>query len=317
MSTPSQKYLEGIPQKPYDLLKEGLLILALVLVVLIVLAAVLGSPDYPTIKGQDVAKDQPIEYLTTAANILAGNSSIQNYGPPYNSDISNSQNILGIAPAAWGGVTIPVNPQQDFIIKPLEQLAIINQSLSTVLFTWNSASADQQNTWTTNYLSALDNANVVNGQVQIQDGDYGPVSVMMSSMLLLGQSGLLEGALENNSQSPYVTNFTNPLLFFQDDVYASVADKLDLTSPQWGIVHETGNYPGAWWLNPYAVWYHIPPMSTSPNGDIQVGVIMIVIFLILLLFPFIPGLNQLPRWLGVYRLIWRDWYASQKSGPKS
>jgi hypothetical protein len=28
--------------------------------------------------------------------------------------------------------------------------------------------------------------------------------------------------------------------------------------------------------------------------------------------PFIPGLNRLPHWLKVYRLIWRDWY--QRSG---
>jgi len=313
MDTPSARYLKDIPHKPYDLVKELVIIFGVVLLMLIILAAVFKSPDYPTITGADVAKHQPVAYLKTALDILAGNASIQDYGPPYNSDTSNSQHFLGIAPATWGGVTIPIDPEQDFIIKPLQQMAVINPRLSPVLSTWNSASTDQKETWTTNYSVALDSATVINGNVVISNGDYGPVGEMMSAMLTLGQSGLLEGALDQNSQLPYVTNPTNSLLFFQDDVYASAADMLDLTGSQWGIVHETGNYPGAWWLNPYAIFYHIPPMSTSANGDIEVGVIMIVILLILLLLPFIPGLNRLPRWLGVYKIIWRDWYKSAKA----
>ena len=34
----------------------------------------------------------------------------------------------------------------------------------------------------------------------------------------------------------------------------------------------------------------------------------VVLTLVLLLLPWIPGLNRLPRLLGVYRLIWRDYY---------
>jgi hypothetical protein len=49
-------------------------------------------------------------------------------------------------------------------------------------------------------------------------------------------------------------------------------------------------------------------MSTSPNGDLQVGLIITLVFLATVLTPFVPVLNRLPRWLGVYRLIWRDWY---------
>jgi hypothetical protein len=52
-------------------------------------------------------------------------------------------------------------------------------------------------------------------------------------------------------------------------------------------------------------------MNSSPNADLLAGVIMTVIFLIMLCLPFIPILNRLPKWLGVYRLIWRDWYRSR------
>jgi hypothetical protein len=316
MPTPSEVYLSGIRTKPYDIIKEGLIILAFIFIVIVVLAVIFGSPDYPTLRGEDIAKLQPIEYLKTSADILAGNASIQNYGPPYNSDVSNSQSIGFFAPEDWPGVTIPVDPQQDFVLKPLERVAVLNKDTATALATYKSATADQQNTWVSNYQTALEKASIVNGQVQISAGDYGPVSNMMDSMLALGKAGLLEGALQSNERLPYTTDFTNSLLFFQDDVYASVAEHLDMTGAQWGIVHETGNYPEAWWLWPYALFYHIPPMASSPNGDLQVGLIMIVIFLILLFLPFIPGLNRIPKGIKIYRIIWRDWYKDGKSVSK-
>jgi len=114
---------------------------------------------------------------------------------------------------------------------------------------------------------------------------------------------------------PFTTDFTRSLLFFQDDVYSGVADKLDLTGDQWGISHETGRYPGAWWLWPYTFLYHIRPMSTSANGDLQVGAIMTALFLVLLMVPFIPVVNRLPRWIPLHRIIWRDWYARTADRP--
>jgi hypothetical protein len=87
-----------------------------------------------------------------------------------------------------------------------------------------------------------------------------------------------------------------------------VARPLDMLGSMWGISNETGPYPGAWWLWPYTFFYQVPPMASSPNGDLQVGVIILVVYLATLFTPFVPILNRLPRWFGVYRLIWRDWY---------
>ena len=40
--------------------------------------------------------------------------------------------------------------------------------------------------------------------------------------------------------------------------------------------------------------------------------------LLLLLASFIPGLRDIPRWIPVHRLIWRDWNKRQApSGPAS
>ncbi len=309
MTRRQEEYIKGIPTKPYDLLREGLIVLGVVVAIVLVLTSVLGAPDYPTVRGEDVAKQQPVVYLETCANILAGNSSIQDYGPPYTQDTENAQNLFGIDPQNWFGVKIPLDPKNDFIISPLERTAAINPQLSSALETYKSAVPEQQTAWVNAYLVALDGATVENDTVHIPSGDYGPVLEMMDGMLALGRSGLLEGALGSSDRLPFDTDFTRSLLFFQDDVYASVAEKLDMTGEQWGVANETGNYPGAWWLWPYAFWYQIPPMSTSPNADIQAIALITLVFLILLFVPFIPVLNRIPRWLGVYRLFWRDWYA--------
>jgi hypothetical protein len=313
MSKRTEDYLRGVPMKPYDLLREGLIVLGIVATIVTVLAAIFSSPDYPTVRGEDVAKLQPIAYLRTTANILAGNSSIDGYGPPYTNDTANAQEILGIAPADWFGRTNPINPPQDFVLKPLARVAVLQPDVADALQTYQSATPSQQQTWLNAYLTALDTTTGnADGRVTLPEGDYGPIETLMNGMLDLGRAGLLEGALESNARLPYSLNFTRSLLYFQDDVYGGVADKLDLTGTQWGISHETGDYPGSWWLWPYTFLYQIGPIESSANADLLVGVIMLVFFLILLLMPFIPGLNRLPHWLKVYRLIWRDWY--QRSG---
>jgi len=56
-------------------------------------------------------------------------------------------------------------------------------------------------------------------------------------------------------------------------------------------------------------------MSNSPNGDLQVVLIVLVgLVLVPIFLPFIPILNRIPRWLGIYKLIWRDWYRDHPQG---
>lgn len=308
MNKRAEVNLRGIPMKPYDLLREGLIAFGVVAIVIVILAIVFSSPDYPTVRGQDVAQRQPIAYLKTSANILAGNSGIDGYGPPYTNDTANAQQVLGIAPANWFGVTIPIDPAQDFILKPLGRVAMLNSDVASALKTYQTAGANQQQAWVTAYLAALDKATVTKGQVQVPNGDYGPVATLMDGMLNLGRAGLLEGSLETNAWLPFNLDSTRSLLFFQDDVDGNVADTLDMSGGLWGISHETGPYPGAWWLWPYTFFYQVPALSTSANADLQVSLIIAFLFLVTLLAPFIPVINRLPRWLGVYKLIWRDWY---------
>jgi hypothetical protein len=308
MSRRSEENLRGLPMKPYDFIREGLIVLAVVFAVVITMAATWGSPDYPTVTGQAVAERDPVAYLETAANTLAGKSAISGYGPPYTPDRENAQRVLGIAPADWFTLTIPINPVEDLVLKPLERVGVLRQDVAAALEDFRSAARAQQNTWTANYLSALDQATVVDGQVQLPAGNYGPVDTMMTAMLDLGRAGLLEGALESGDQLPFTVDFTRSLLFFEGKVAQAVARKLDLLSEQWGVSHETGPYPGAWWLWPFTFFYQIEPMRSSPNGDLQVAFIVTGLFIFMVFLPLIPIVNRLPRWIGFYKIIWRDWY---------
>ena len=116
------------------------------------------------------------------------------------------------------------------------------------------------------------------GAVTLAPGDYGPVAEMMDGMLRLGRSGLLEGAFaaDGNNYYPYTFDATKALLFFAiASPYTDTASHLkQLGNPQWGIVHETGNYPGAWWLDAYQVWYEVPAIANADNADLIVVVIM-------------------------------------------
>ncbi len=80
------------------------------------------------------------------------------------------------------------------------------------------------------------------------------------------------------------------------------------------MMNETGSYPGQVWLWLYTFWYQIKPFSTSAATPTSlVMAIMGVLSLALILIPFIPGLRDIPRWVPIYRLIWREHYRSLRT----
>ena len=67
---------------------------------------------------------------------------------------------------------------------------------------------------------------------------------MMGSLLTFAQSGGLDGALLTSKQF-YQTDYTKPLLFMADGgVLANRAQQQHLLGTQWGMMNETGSYPG-------------------------------------------------------------------------
>ena len=136
---------------------------------------------------------------------------------------------------------------------------------------------------------------------------------MMSALAGLARSGGLDGALLTNSQF-YQTNYTKPLLFLSGGgFFESLATKQHLLGTQWGMMNETGSYPGQVWLWLYTFWYQIEPFKSSENADALIFALMMGLSLAFICVPFIPGLRGLPRHLGVHRAIWRDLYRRVES----
>jgi hypothetical protein len=294
------------PKRRYDIVKEFVIALLVVTLLTVVLAAIFSSPDEPQVTIQQWAHASPSDFVATAATELDGTSGTATYGAPYTHDPSAAQKIGPLAPQNWPGVTIPVNTADDFVVRPLQGVAGDSQ-LRTALATWGSAPTTQQLQWASAYDSAL--AKTPGGDpAKVPSGNYGPVPVLLTQLLKLAQSGGLDGALLAQGHF-YQTDYTKPLLFLADGAYLeSLATAQNLAGDQWGMMNETGNYPGQAWLWLYTFWYQVKPFSTSPNADALVWSLMALLTLAFVLIPFVPGIRSLPKHLRIYRLIWRRYY---------
>jgi hypothetical protein len=296
------------PTRHYDLVKEFVIALAVMALLTTVLAAVFSSPDEKAITMKDWAEAAPADVVATATGELAGTTTSATYGAPYN-HASDGQKVLGIPLQKWGGVRIPVN-SQDLVLQPLSD-AVVSSVVTQALAQWQAASPTQQTAWATAYADAL--AAAPNGDpTQVTRGDYGPVPILSLSLLALAKSGSLEGSL-TASGNFYGGDQTRSVLLLSDGAYLEdTAVAHHLGGDQWGMMNETGNYPGQPWMWLYTFWYQIKPFSTSENADAEVWALMMVLTLGLLLLPYIPGLRSIPRWIPVHRLIWRDYYRTHR-----
>ncbi len=294
---------------PYDILKEAFVAFLAVAVLIVLLAVVFSSPDEPAITLKTWSIANPVDFAQTAVTELDGTSAVATYGPPYNATPDSSQHIGFFEPAQWLGVHQPIDTAQDFVIGPLRTL-LTQPLVQSALNVYESASPTQQGEWTTAYEKAVANAADVHGRLHVPSGRYGPVGVVIGSLTAMAQTGGLDGTLLSGGQF-YNTNYTKPLLFIADGTYLNtLAGAQHLQGSQWGMMNETGNYPGQAWLWLYTMWYQIPPMNSSSNGDLEVWAIMMALTIALIFLPFIPILRSLPRWSRVYRVIWRQHYRS-------
>ncbi len=289
--------------RPYDLVKEFVIALVAMTLLVVVLAAVFSSPDERAITMRDWAAAAPNDVVATATGELAGTTTSATYGAPYN-HASPGQTLLGFPLQRWGGVRIPLS-SADLVLQPLSGVSA-RPALRAALTRWRAASPSVRAGWATAYADALTAAN--GDPAKVAAGSYGPVPVLATGFLALARSGGLEGAL-TSAGNFYGGDQTRSLLLLSDGTHLedrAVAQQLG--GDQWGMMNETGNYPGQPWMWLYTFWYQVKPFSTSPNADALVWGLMMLLTLVLMLVPFIPGLRSVPRWVPVHRLVWRDYY---------
>lgn len=314
-------YYRGVPTAPYDLIKEVTVALGVILVVILVLATVLSSPDAPPVTIQSWSHRAPLDFLQTATTELQGTSVSADYGPPYNVDANgldptdtgaSVQTWGPLAPQLWAGVHLPLDAAQSDVIAPLQLASVGRAPLTAALDRYRAAGTSQEQAWLTAYQRALTKGHQSGPQVAVPAGSYGPLNVMMQALLADARSGALDSLLMHSGRF-YETDYTKPLLFMADGGYLpGLAQQQKLTGSQWGMMNETGRYPGQAWLWLFTLWYQIPPYNTAQNADLLVVLTMGLLSTLLVLVPFIPGLRDLPRWLGLHRLVWREHYRLER-----
>jgi hypothetical protein len=164
------------------------------------------------------------------------------------------QSIGSLSPQQTAGVTLPIDTAHAYVLDPLA--TVKSAQVSTALQTFAAASSDQQSTWETNYgkaLSTADGSLDSDGHLVVASGDDGPLPTMFGALLDLGRSGALDGLLLSDGKF-YQTDYTKPLLFLNEDALPGKAQQLNLLGNQWGMMNETGAYPGQAWLWLYTFW---------------------------------------------------------------
>jgi hypothetical protein len=296
-------------KRRYDLVKEATIALIAVTLLTVVFSVIFSSPDVKPVTIASWATNAPQDFLTTALSELDGTSGVATYGPPYTHVAGAGQNIIGgISIQRAIGVRIPIDTANAFVLGPLSIPAQSNPKLAAALATYRNATPQQQKAWTDAFGQALADARYLPGSIALTPRSYGPVLVLMDNLYTMARSGGLDGALISTHLF-YQTNFTKSVLFLTDGTYLEdLAGEQNLQGSQWGMMNETGNYPGQAWLWLYTFWYQISPFSTSEDADAQIWALMGILSIALVGIPFIPGVRSLPRYLPVHKLIWRDYY---------
>jgi len=310
------------PKRRFDIVKEGVIALVVIAILTLGLAALFGSPDEAALTFKGWADSAPENFVATTVGELAGTTESAGYGGPYNTN-GDGQIMAGVSPSKIVGVHQPVDPPQDFVILPL-QTQQQPDTIKAALDQWTKASADQQATWATNLDTALNDPAGANGDpAKVGAGDYGPVPTLAEGLYAMAKSGALDGVLPAPGQF-FNTNNTKQILFMGDGSYLDdAATAFHLQGNTWGMVNETGNYPGQQWLIPFSFWYQLPIFNSedesgfaftlTENGDIFIMSIFGIMMLLLIFLPFIPGLRSIPRWIPIHRLVWKQYYRRGRS----
>jgi hypothetical protein len=313
------------PYAPYDLVKELCIAVGVIALLAILLTVLFSSPDDKPSTIAQWSRQEPINFIATAAKELDGTSTTAEYGPPYNHNSGSVQHFLFLHPQRWLGVSHPIDTADDYVVDPLETIPD-NPTLASALAQYRAAPESTQKAWGEAYAKPLEEYETAveenktpptsvaldasTGAVTVQSSGAGPLPTMMTGLLALAKSGGLDGSLLTSSQF-FQTDYTKPLLFMADGGLLEKRAEADhLLGEQWGMMNETGSYPGQVWLWLYTLWYQVEPFKSSSSGDLLVMLVMGLLSTLFICIPLLPGIRDLPRKLPIYKLIWKEHYRS-------
>lgn len=302
--------------KESDLIKEFLIAFLAVFVLVIVLALVFQSPKMQPLSIKSYANNHPNGFRQVEMRNIMGQSQIETYGYPYNSN-GESQEIYIFSPENIEKITVPINPMNVFFLNPISMEASVDKSLKSpfeYFLYLQKYDKKKLNSIENSYYNYLQQSKVHYSSSYLTHKYY-PIYTLVNTTLDMAKSGIFAQILDINlpgNNSTYTYNYQNKLLFLQGAPLQDLANKYQMSGDQWGILKETGAYPGPWWLGIYTSLYQIPAIGNSPNADLIAFSIFSFLIFLLALVPILPLINKIPYYVPLYKLIWRRYYDEEK-----
>jgi hypothetical protein len=269
------------------------LIAAALLIGIVAIALVAGSPNWPRDQIGSVTTKDPGGAILAFTQELDGTSS------------------------SWGNTgEVGDTPDQLFVLGPLHAFSpLLDSSVSAAVATYEQANPDQRQAWGSAYEAALGSITMEGsgggdmGTVASPDdtkigtlsGDFGPVPTLAQASLRLAQGGYLEMYL--TSVHPGHSVHLATIWLYDEPQMLNTAVGQGLTDDQWGMVKERGFPVGPWYLILPAVIHVLLPGGATGIGFTLWNLVFALVFLLAL--PLLPGLRGLPRRLRLYRLMYR------------
>jgi len=265
------------------------ILIVVLLVAVVTLGFWMGSPFWPRATIKNSALQEPGGTIWATSQELDG--AAVSYTDPY----------------AYG----MKDPAQRLVLDPLESATwFLSQGQRQALNTYVNASLSERVDWARNYDQAIQKTFPVGksdytpvpkmSDIALLSGNFGPVPVITKTILELAQKGYLEAYFQGISPGN-VFEYTNIWLYDQP-LLLNTATRNGLTDDQWGMIKERGFVPGPWYLIIPAI-FHVK----FPGGSTGLGFMLwnsLLAIFVVVLFPLIPGLRDIPRYLGLYKLIY-------------
>ena len=268
------------------------LIAAAILVVIVVVALVAGSPNWPRDSIATVAKQDPGGSVLAFTQELDGTSS------------------------SWGNTgEVNSRPDQLFVLGPLTAYEpLLGAPVSAAVAMYEQASDAQRQAWASAYDDALGTitpegsgggmegaASPDYSKVGTLTGDFGPVPALTAASLQLAQGGYLQMYL--TALRPGHSLHLTTIWLYDEPAMLNTAVDQGLTDDQWGMMKERGFPVGPWYLALPAVIHVLLPGGATGIGFTlwNLGFALLFLFAV----PLVPGLRGLPKRLRLYRLVYR------------
>ena len=250
-----------------------------VLVIVLLFAVILRSPYIAPLQIQQIANTTPNIMATTLIkefNFSSVTATYLNTIDPYTFSTRNA-----------------------YVTTPYENYIALTGSRNYESELLNKSSATQNTLLSEAYDYFNDNGSITKGV-----NSSNPAIAMFSQLTRMGQTGLYQDSLEGEVQNPL--NETYEIRFITDSgALYTYATKYNLRTSQYGMI-KAGNLwwqIGSYWTVPYN-WMEIITAGIPWWGDFENGSVALAAFAVLVFFPFIPGLRQIPDKLKLYKIFW-------------